>query len=153
MPILNPIDLAPLAVQELGLAAALSARADQTTAGADGNPLRVEVHTDLPQPLPEALEVAAYRIATEALTNVVRHACASRATIRVQEREGMLEIEVTDDGHGHHWGNGVGTLTMRERAEELGGTTPVPPLEDLGFRQRITDRYFADFALRVGTGQ
>ncbi|MEJ1720176.1 phage tail sheath C-terminal domain-containing protein, partial [Escherichia coli] len=31
--------------------------------------------------------------------------------------------------------------------------TPVPPLEDLGFRQRITDRYFADFALRVGTGQ
>jgi signal transduction histidine kinase len=125
-------DLAPLAVQELGLAAALSARADQTTARADGHPLRVEVHTDLPQPLPEALEVAAYRIATEALTNVIRHACASRATIRVQEREGMLEVEVTDDGHGHHWGNGVGTLSMRERAEELGGTCQRGPGPDGG---------------------
>jgi signal transduction histidine kinase len=76
--------------------------------------------------------VAAYRIATEALTNVIRHACASRATIRVREREGMLEIEITDDGHGHHWGSGVGTLSMRERAEELGGTCQRGPGPDGG---------------------
>ena len=126
-------DLAPLAVQELGLTAALSARADQTVVREDGHPLRVDVETDLPrQPLPAALEVAAYRIATEALTNVVRHADATRATIRVHARQGMLEIEVTDDGHRGDWGDGVGTISMRERAEELGGTCHRGPGPDGG---------------------
>ena len=115
-------DLRPFAVDELGLVPALVIRAAQTVRRADGAPLEVSVETDLEQSLPAALEVAAYRIATEALTNVVRHADASRARIRVCLRDGVLEVEVNDDGHATVWGTGVGTASMRERAEELGGT-------------------------------
>jgi two-component system NarL family sensor kinase len=77
--------------------------------------------------LPAALEVAAYRIATEALTNVVRH---SRATVAVLAlRCGSdLEIEVTDDGPPNGaWKPGVGLQAMRERAAELGGQFEAGP--------------------------
>lgn len=115
-------DLLPVAVDELGLVPALESRAAQTVRRADGEPLQVDVEADLDQPLPAALEVAAYRIAMEALTNVVRHADASRAVIWVGVRDGALEVEVHDDGAARSWGSGVGTATMQERAEELGGT-------------------------------
>ncbi len=115
-------DLRPVAVAELGLVPALEIRAAQTVRRADGAPLHVTVETDLDQPLPAALEVAAYRITTEALTNVVRHADASQARIRLSVRDGALEVEVHDNGRAERWGSGVGTATMRERAEELGGT-------------------------------
>ena len=114
-------DLTPLAVDELGLVAALEVRAARAVTGADGRPLQVTVESLIAEPLPVALEVAAYRIATEALTNVVRHAHASRATIRLVTVDGILEVAVLDDGHSGVWGPGVGTTTMRERAEELGG--------------------------------
>lgn len=80
-------------------------------------------------PLPAAVEVACYRIAQEALTNAARHAHAKTCRVRLSvEREaGVLEVEVTDDGVGipgdHH--AGVGLTSMRERAEELGGTLAV----------------------------
>jgi signal transduction histidine kinase len=125
-------DLRPIAVDELGLVPALEARAAQTLRRADGSPLSVTVETDLSQPLPAALEVAAYRIATEALNNVVRHAVASRATIRVAVRDGALEVEVSDDGRATAWGDGVGTASMRERAEELGGTCERGPSSEGG---------------------
>ena len=124
--------LRPLAVDELGLVPALRVRAAQTLCRADGAPLRVTVETELDQPLPAALEVAAYRIATEALTNVVRHACASQATVRVGVRDGALELEVRDDGRAVTWGTGVGTASMCERAEELGGTCERGPGPDGG---------------------
>lgn len=114
-------DLAPLAVDELGLVAALEVRAAQTATRADGQPLEVTVVSRVGVPLPAALEVAAYRIATEALTNVVRHAAATRATITLATSDGMLELEVLDDGPWRPWASGVGTTSMRERAEELGG--------------------------------
>ena len=115
-------DLRPVAVDELGLVPALEVRAAQTVRRADGGPLEVTVDTDLDLRLPAALEVAAYRIATEALTNVVRHADASHARIRVGIVDGALEVEVQDDGRDKPWGSGVGTASMLERAEELGGT-------------------------------
>ncbi len=115
-------DLRPVAVDDLGLVAALEVRAAQAVRRADGAPLEVRVETDLDGPLPAALEVAAYRIATEALTNIVRHSTATRARIRVGVRGGALEVEVLDDGSMQLWGSGVGTDSMRERAEELGGT-------------------------------
>ncbi len=115
-------DLRPVAVDELGLLPALEIRAAQTVRRADGAPLHVTVEADLNQPLPVALEVAAYRITTEALTNVVRHADASQARIWLSVRDGVLEVEVQDNGRAERWGSGVGTATMRERAEELGGT-------------------------------
>ena len=72
-------------------------------------------------PLPAAVDVAAYRIATEAITNAIRHAGARHCRVRIVANT-VLEIEVTDDGHG--WVDrlipGVGTQSMRERAADLG---------------------------------
>jgi signal transduction histidine kinase len=75
------------------------------------------------------VEVACYRIVQEALTNVTRHAHARTCLVRlsVDQGSGVLEVEITDDGVGIS-GNrvaGVGLSSMRERAEELGGTLTV----------------------------
>ena len=80
--------------------------------------------------LPPAVEVAAYRIVTEALTNVVRHAQATTCRVGLAAMDGTgrpaLHLTVVDDGSGAP-PNGVGNglSTMRERAEELGGTCTV----------------------------
>ena len=90
----------------------------------------MEAPEELP-PLPAAVEVACYRIAQEALTNVARHARAKscRVRISVNRGAGMLEVEITDDGVGIPGTRaaGVGLSSMRERAEELGGTLAVEP--------------------------
>ncbi len=77
---------------------------------------------DLPA-LPAAVEVAAFRIATEAVANVVRHAGATTCQVSVARSDGRLEVRVTDDGRGIGSGDhpGHGLHTMRERAEELRG--------------------------------
>jgi two-component system, NarL family, sensor kinase len=76
---------------------------------------------DLPA-LPAAIEVAAYRIAQEALANVIRHAQAHSCTIRLTLADG-LRLEIADVGVGIPAGRsaGVGLVSMRERAAELGG--------------------------------
>ncbi len=75
--------------------------------------------------LPAAVEVAAYRIVTEAVTNVVRHAGATTCEVRVEADDSLLRVEVTDDGRGlgdlDAASAGHGLQTMRERAEELRG--------------------------------
>jgi signal transduction histidine kinase len=87
------------------------------------------------------VEVAAYRIAQEALTNVVRHAAARSSTVRLAIEDGALRVEVRDDGVGmpgpqaDHTGHvGVGLTSMRERATELGGSLVVGPLPEGGTR-------------------
>jgi signal transduction histidine kinase len=99
----------------------------------------VEAPEELP-PLPAAVEVAAYRIAQEAITNAVRHAGASRCEVRfdLDEGAGLLRLEVIDDGRGigEDRGVGVGLSSMRERAEELGGTCVVEPVPTGGTRVR-----------------
>jgi signal transduction histidine kinase len=72
--------------------------------------------------LPAAVDVAAYRIVTEAMTNVCRHAAATNCSVRVQ-RDQALQLTITDDGRGIRPGTaaGVGLTAMRERATELGG--------------------------------
>ena len=81
--------------------------------------------------VPGAVQLALYRIAQESLTNVVRHAHASRATVVLREVEGAYELVVSDNGTGptHHNsdGGGRGLLGMRERAELLGGTLEASP--------------------------
>ena len=76
--------------------------------------------------LPAAVEVAAYRIATEAMTNVVRHADAGHCRVRLS-LNGNLFLEVEDDGRGlpAAYRIGVGLRSMRERAAELGGSCVV----------------------------
>ncbi len=89
--------------------------------------------------LPAAVEVAAYRIVQEALTNVVRHAAASACTISIDavgyDAETVaLAIEVRDDGRGlpENYQSGVGLLAMRERAAEVGGTCQIASLVPRG---------------------
>ena len=78
-------------------------------------------------PLPAAVEVAALRIALEGLTNAARHSGGSTVRVRLGIAGDALEVSVTDDGHGVADGvpAGVGLTSMRERAEELGGTLRV----------------------------
>jgi two-component system NarL family sensor kinase len=79
--------------------------------------------------LPAAVEVAAFRIAVEAVNNAVRHARAHRYQVRLAiDRPGQLLVEVCDDGAGREpWPPGVGLSAMRERATELGGTLTAGP--------------------------
>ena len=121
-------ELRPPSLDELGLVGALRRQAEQL----DGIGLDVTVAApeELP-PLPAAVEVAAYRIAVEALTNAVRHSGADRIRTEVVVN-GALEITVSDDGGptGDPWRPGVGMTTMRERATEIGGTCVVGPALD-----------------------
>ncbi|MCW2756618.1 MAG: hypothetical protein JWO46_364, partial [Nocardioidaceae bacterium] len=113
----------PPALDELGLVPALRQRALQLRTS-DGHPLLVDVDApgDLP-PLPAAVEVAAYRIALEALTNTARHSGSDRAAVRLGISAGSLTVEVSDSGHSPRaWRAGVGLSSMRERAAEVGGT-------------------------------
>ena len=115
--------LRPPALDELGLVDAL-----RTTGPAASGELAVSfvVDGDLGD-LPAAVEVAAYRIVQEALTNVVRHAGVHAAEVRFRVGDGALELAVADAGRGipAQRTAGVGTASMRERAEELGGTCAV----------------------------
>ena len=78
--------------------------------------------------LPAAVEVACYRIVTEALTNVTRHARATQCSIRIHLDQD-LDVEVSDDGVGlpDGWRTGVGIASMRERVAELGGKLEIEP--------------------------
>jgi signal transduction histidine kinase len=83
--------------------------------------------------LPGAVELAAYRIVQEALTNVTRHARARTVTVRLAYDDGVT-VEVTDDGIGGSAPVGNGIMGMRERAATLGGTVDAGPRLDGGFR-------------------
>jgi signal transduction histidine kinase len=129
--------LRPPTLDELGLVPALRETAAQYEA--DGLSVSVESPEEI-SALPAAVEVAAYRIAQEAMTNAVRHAGASRCQVRfdLDEGAGLLRLEISDDGRGigEDRGVGVGLSSMRERAEELGGTCVVEPVPGGGTRVR-----------------
>jgi signal transduction histidine kinase len=114
--------LRPPALDELGLVGAL--REGALLYGPAGLRVSMENPEELSH-LPAAVEVACYRIAQEALANVVRHARASHCSIRIRldEEAGTLIVEVEDDGRGirDEDSAGVGMISMRERTEELGG--------------------------------
>lgn len=96
--------------------------------------LEVRLEGDLPvQPLPAAIERAAYRIIQEALTNVTRHAGARNVIVRLGYEDG-LTVEVVDDGVGGVVDVGNGIAGMQERARALGGTLEAEPGAGGGFR-------------------
>jgi two-component system NarL family sensor kinase len=115
-------DLRPPALDELGLVSALRRQADRISVRDGQINVSVMAPDSLP-PLPAAVEVAAYRIGMEALTNAARHAHARHCLLRLS-LDDVLELEVRDDGVGPpvERGQGVGLAAMRERAAELGGT-------------------------------
>ncbi len=124
--------LRPPALDDLGLLAALQEQIHQYEA------LGIVLTLDAPEALPllpAAIEMACYRIVQEALTNVVRHAHATEASVQLRVQEALV-VEVTDNGQGLPAGvrSGVGLSSMRERAEELGGTCLIEALAKGGTR-------------------
>ena len=121
-------DLRPAPLDELGLLGALGEQVDRFARQG----LSVTLHAPEALPvLPAAVEVAAYRIVTEALTNIARHAQASHATVTVSVADRFC-LEVQDNGttsttNGDGWRPGVGLQSMAERVAELGGTLQVGP--------------------------
>ncbi|MEV0614556.1 sensor histidine kinase [Nonomuraea sp. NPDC050404] len=119
--------LRPPALDDLGLARAVQDLAGQS--------IEVRVEGDL-EDLPAAVEVAVYRIVQESLTNIRRHAEASRAMVVLERERAVLRVLVEDDGKGlpesHRAGVGLGS--MRERAAELGGICVVTGRPGAGTR-------------------
>jgi signal transduction histidine kinase len=126
---------------------------DALVAQAAGTGLEVKVSlAGRPRRLPPAVDLACYRVVQESLTNVVRHAGASRADITVTHGDGRVEVEIADDGNGVESAvgrpsadpdrqdrrSGQGILGMRERARALGGTLDAGPRPGGGFRVRAS---------------
>lgn len=111
--------LRPPALDEVGLVESIRLQAANLA-------LKVTVTaSDLPV-LPAAVEVAAYRIAIEALTNSARHSGSDRAQLEITADRDALQIQVSDEGTAStDWTPGVGLTSMRERAQELGGTLSI----------------------------
>lgn len=115
-------ELRPPTLDELGLTGATRELAARLS-----GPARVDVEADSLGPLPAAVEVAAYRIAGEAVTNAVRHSGAAHVRVRLTCEPGALVVRVADDGTGLAADHlpGVGLGSMRQRSEELGGSLEV----------------------------
>jgi signal transduction histidine kinase len=114
--------LRPSAVDELGLAEAL-----RELAAAGASPAFSAQVPATFGPLPAAVEVAAYRIAAEACTNVIRHAHATSCFIEAEVRDGWLSLTVADDGTGFgaEATAGVGLQSLHDRAAEVGGSLEI----------------------------
>ena len=124
-------NLRPPALDNLGLVGALQ----QIATGYQTSGLRVQLDVSTTRlDLPAAIETAVYRIAHEAMTNVVRHADASRCIVRLYCNSGHVSVEVRDDGRGlpADYHAGVGVTAIRERAAELDGELLLAPLPDGG---------------------
>ncbi len=105
----------PQLLTDLGLPAALPDLAGLAT-------VPVTVHTDLPRRLPEHLEATAYFVVAELLANLAKHSGATRGTVSALESDGLLVVEVTDDGRGGaDPANGTGLTGLADRAAVTGG--------------------------------
>jgi signal transduction histidine kinase len=91
-----------------------------------------------PRPVPPGVELAAYRVVQEALTNTVKHAAGATATVLVEYGADQLRVEVTDTGGASHspagTGNGRGLIGLRERLAVYGGTLRTGPRLRGGYR-------------------
>jgi signal transduction histidine kinase len=102
--------------------------------GRAGLPVRLHVDGQ-PSPLPRAIDLSAYRIAQEGLTNALKHARASQADVTVHYAQGKLQIEVRDDGVGTAGSDGLGhgLVGIRERVKIYGGEMTAGPAPSGGF--------------------
>ena len=86
----------------------------------------MEVDLELPSRLPPSVEVGAYYVVSEALTNAVKHAGASVAQVSAHSRDGRLQVSVRDDGRGGaDPAHGTGLIGLTDRIEALGGTISI----------------------------
>ncbi|GAA2497856.1 sensor histidine kinase [Streptomyces gobitricini] len=119
--------------------ARLEEMAERVRAG--GVPVRLRVD-GTPRPLPPGVDLCAYRVVQEALTNVLKHAPGSTALVEVHYRPRHVTVSVTDDGDGAvqdrvRTGGGHGLIGMRERAKLYGGTVSIGPRSEGGFAVRV----------------
>ena len=140
-------NLKPTLLDEVGLEDAIRILADRTTTAhqQSGRDLTVEVDIEPAsdaRAVPAAVESAAYRIVSEAVTNVSRHSGASRCTVTIRHHDG-LEIAVTDNGTGlpERPAAGTGLKSISERAAALGGAATVRPNTDRGTVVTVTLPY------------
>ncbi len=129
-------ELRPPLLDQMGLAGALNDFLSRHEGGG-------AIHLNLPKQLPvvnAAVEVAAYRIMQTGLDNVIKHAQATSCDARLSFTEDNLYIEIVDNGIGiaDKYRAGVGLTSMRERAEELGGTFAIAPTQPHGTRLSVS---------------
>ncbi len=118
--------LTPSALHDVDLAGALG----RLVATFDGDGRKVGLETAINHPLSGDVTVAVYRCVAEGITNALRHGRASRVTVRVATTvAGRLAIDVGDDGLGGPIAPGVGLTSLRQRAEQLGGSLVVGPYD------------------------
>ncbi len=140
-------ELRPPAIDEVGLSGAIRQRA--TSLSTDLLLFQVDSPLTLP-PIPAAVEVAAFRIASEAMTNVVKHSGASRCSVGLVCDQ-TLDLTVSDNGRGSKRpsGGGVGWHSMTERAAELGGSCTISHRPGGGLVVRAVLPLREDVALEV----
>jgi signal transduction histidine kinase len=126
--------LRPPVLDEFGLVSAIREYV-APYAGPNGLQITFDVTEPMP-PLPAAVEVATYRVALEAFTNIIKHAQATTCHIKIKAENNSLLLEVTDNGKGlsPNQHTGVGLTSMRERAAELGGECVVENIRAGGMR-------------------
>jgi signal transduction histidine kinase len=136
----------PAILSEGGLGPALKALARRSAVPVELEmDVPVELEMDVPSRLPEPVEVAAYYVVSEALTNAAKHARASLAHVQAQTRDGHLHLSVRDDGVGGAApGRGSGLVGLTDRVEALGGTVAVHSPPGQGTNLRVD--------LPIGTG-
>jgi signal transduction histidine kinase len=144
-------DLRPASLDELGLISAIQERISELNKPAKlladdqgATPIYIQLHEPPQLPdLPAAVEVAAYRIVTESLTNVIKHSQATECSVKLYvSASQQLVIEVTDNGTGFlpsytpklPGKGGIGLQSLRERAAELGGQCSIDQAEHGGTR-------------------
>ena len=136
--------LHPVSLPELGLGATLSELVREWQRCSSGLQFDLSYDVSL-EKLSYAISIHVYRIVQECLTNVVRHANASEVTILVTKREGIVWITVSDNGMGKQLNSlGFGLLSMRERAENLGGQFTLESTQNSGVNVVVQLPYWED---------
>jgi two-component system, NarL family, sensor kinase len=123
--------LRPIELDDLGLAGAIRQQVNTEPTNDDG--AKVGITLNIPETLPDlspGVELAAYRIVMESITNVLRHSTARTCTVTVAAN-GRLDLTIADDGTpAPNWRPGIGIRSLRDRAEELGGTASAGPVDN-----------------------
>ena len=134
--------LRPASMADVNLTEALTRLGKEFEQTAHETALTLDLDTQLP-PLSPDIQVTLYRVTQESLTNVRKHAQATKVLVRLRYEENMLELVVRDNGNGsvssilQPQGSGFGLIGLRERIELLGGTVTYGPVEPSGFRVMV----------------
>ncbi len=134
--------LRPASMADIDLTEALTRLGKEFEQNAHDTELTLDLETQLP-PLSPDIQVTLYRVTQESLTNVRKHAHATKVLLCLRYEENALELVVRDNGNGsahntlHPQGSGFGLIGLRERIDLLGGTVTYGPIEPHGFRVMV----------------